>query len=447
MGYMKILVSFLAFLSSAFLLWLQYKPETSEKRDNALNQFMKTVPTLPRYMEAGYSPLGRSPVVDTLLGDPLYMPTYAEIVSALIKKNTEKYDLFSLSTALLTAGGIPNTVINSSFPLPEKVPEKFSEAFTQPIADKIYSYWLAFLQIHEEVENELKVLSPEDKKWIKENYNRFFFGKEDGDNYEFFTSDNPYPFQFYNLASRINLNKLADAARKLSVITDDFYQFRNDFSEMHLKENFVWEEKGLKLIISQKNHTSHEENSDFFIDLGGSNTIKTNAGGTEGTRSLALHIDLKGNNTYKGENFVQGSGFLGVGLLVNFGGSNTYNANYYSQGCGLFGVGFLVNLEGNNHFNLNFGGQSFALFGSSLLWNKKGNNAYLAKQGMAQAATSTLGVAFLIDNGGHNSYTSGVSGKQGTSREGGIGQGGSTGVRGDPWLNNPSFYGGLSFCI
>lgn len=302
------------------------------------------------------------------------------------------------------------------------------------------------MRIHKEVEKVLEVLSKEEKSWLRENYNGFFFGTQDSEvDYDFFTSDNPYPLEFYELASRIDLAKLADCARKLSLISDDFYQSREEFSKVLLKEDFIWEEDHLKFIVSQKSHVEHQEKADFFIDLGGNNSIRSNAGGTEGHRSLALHIDLKGNNSYSGQNFVQGSGFLGVGLLVSCAGNNSYHADSYSQGCGFFGVGYLVNLEGSNHFDLNFGGQSFALFGSSILWNKEGKNEYLAHQGMAQAASSTQGVAFLVDNQGENIYTSGISGKGPTSRYGGIGQGGSSGIRADPWLNNASFYGGLSF--
>ena len=54
-------------------------------------------------------------------------------------------------------------------------------------------------------------LSHEEKAWIKENYNRFFFGKQDSDaNYYFFTTDSPYPLKFFELASRIDLAKFAD---------------------------------------------------------------------------------------------------------------------------------------------------------------------------------------------------------------------------------------------
>lgn len=439
---MKLPLSSLVLFSSLFLVMFQFtlhNQPVENPRDTAdmVNHFLQKIPSLPRYAEGGYSPLGRSPVVDVLLADPLYMPTYAEIVVELIKNNNLNPSLFSLSSSLLTAGGIPSRPIKESLNFPDDVPHPFLDVFPESSAKKLHGYWHSFISIHEEVENTLNVLSDEEKTWVKENYNGFFFGKQESDSgLDFFTTDNPYPLKFFELASRVNLAKLSDSARRLSLIFDDFNQSREEFSSLMLKEDFIWEEKGLKFSISQKSHAEHEENADFFIDLGGFNTIRNNAGGTEGSHLLALHIDLKGHNTYYGRNFVQGSGFLGVGMLASCSGNNTYQAEFYSQGCGFFGAGFLVNLEGNNRFVLNFGGQSFALFGSSLLWNKEGKNEYLASKGMAQAASSTLGVAFLIDNQGGNSYI---------VREGGIGQGGSSGVRAYPWLNNPSFYGGLSF--
>lgn len=447
----RLLFVFALFLFSFLLLQFSSynKPiEAPIQVMQEVDSFIQNIPSLPRYMEDGYSPLGRSPVVDALLADPLFMPRYAEIVTDSIKNHTKDNELFSLASSLFTASGVPTGQLSKEEILKfhMAVPEPFLKAFPLSIAKKIYGYWLAFMQIHQEVEAVLSVLSTEEKNWIKENYNTFFFGKQDKDgDYNFFTTDSPYPLQFFELASRIDLAQLADCARKICFITDHFYQSREEFSAILLDEDFIWKENDLTFIISQKNQVLHQESSDFFIDLGGHNTIYNNAGGTQGLRSLALHIDLKGNNTYYGHNFVQGSGFLGIGMLVSCCGNNTYHADSYSQGCGFFGMGIMVNLEGNNSFVLNFAGQSFALFGSSILWNKEGKNQYLANQGMGQAASSTLGIAFLIDNQGYNSYSSGVSGKGGMTRYGGIGQGGSSGVRSDPWLNNPSFYGGLSF--
>lgn len=422
--------------------------KTTTDPSSMIDQFIQKAPSLPRYAEGGYSPLGRSPVVDTLLVDPFYMPIYAETVAKLIKSHSKENQLFSLSSSLFRAAGIPIADLAQAEvlqPVDDEIPEQFLTSFPPTIAKKLYSYWLTFMQIHQEVEKILGVLSEEEKAWIRDNYNGFFFGKQESEiDYDFFTSDNPYPLHFFDLASRIDLAKLADCARKLSVISDDFYQSRQAFTRLLLNDDFIWEEGELKLMVSQKTHGEHEESADFFIDLGGHNSFHNNAGGTEGTRSLALHLDLKGHNHYYGKNFVQGSGFLGVGSFVSCAGSNVYHAESYSQGAGFFGVGLLVNFEDNNRFFLDFGGQSFALFGSSILWNKQGNSRYTAKQGMAQAASSTLGVAFLIDNQGNNVYRAGTpENKEMLYR--GIGQGGSSGIRGDPWLNNPSFYGGLSF--
>lgn len=449
---MKTFTAIFVLFSASILMFSQFlffnkSVETPKEVIKIVDTFFQSMPSLPRYMEAGYSPLGRSPVVDVLLADPLYMPKYAEVVAEEIKNNSSQNNLFLLGTSLLTAAGVPLEQLTKKeiLKFSPNLPDRFLEAFPPSMAKKLHGYWLSFMEIQQEVETILRVLSNEEKVWIRENYNRFFFGKQDSDaDYDFFTTDNPYPLKFFELASRIDLAKLADCARKLSIITDDFYQDREEFIKIYLEEDFIWEENHLKFIISKKSYSTHKENADFFIDLGGYNTIYTNAGGTEGMRFLALHIDLQGNNIYYGKSFVQGSGFLGLGLLVNCSGNNIYHADSYSQGCGFFGVGFLVNLEGNNHFTLNFGGQAFGLFGSSILWNKKGQNEYLANQGMAQAASSTLGIAFLVDNQGSNSYIAGMSGKGGT-RYGGIGQGGSSGVRGNPWLNNASFYGGLSF--
>lgn len=428
------------------LLYSEETMSTFQEVSKDISTLLQEIPSLPRYMEAGYSPMGHSPVVDALLGDPLYMPPYAITVAALIKTKTQQNKLFELVTALQIAGGIPSYNLSQEIPIPLKpVPDKFMQTFSASTGTKLHRYWSFFVQISQEVTQILSVLSGDEKEWIKQNYNLFFFEKQSADaDYDFFTSESPYPLKFFELASRLDLSQLTDCARKLCLIVDAIYQLREEWIHITLTEDFIWEEHGLKLIVSTKHHTTLEEDADFFIDLGGYNLIHNNAGGTKGARSAALHIDFNGHNAYHADNFVQGCGFLGVGILASFSGQNTFQADSYSQGCGFFGTGLLINLEGNNQFNLNFGGQSFALFGFSLLWDKMGHNNYLAKQGMAQSASSTLGVAFLIDNQGHNTYTAGEQGK-GISRYGGIGQGGSSGVRYYPWLSNPSFYGGFSF--
>lgn len=433
-----ITLSFCSYVSATTLQTTQIIPKE-------VDLFINSQASLPKYVETGYSPLGRSPVVDAVLGDPFYFPIYARTVSEKLKAVSQNSSAYELVTTAFVAGGIPISLSQQCFiTTSEPVPEKFLQYFGIDNGQKIFSYWRFFQAIYGEAESALACLSNEEKLWIKNNYNAFFFGKQEASEYDFLTTDSKMPLKFFELASRVNLVKLADCARKLTMIADDLYKHAAEFACLMLDQDFIWEEQGLKLIVSGKNHFSHKENADFFIDLGGHNTFYNNAGGTEGSRAAALHIDLLGENTYIGKNFVQGCGFLGAGVLVSFSGKNSYKSDAYSQGCGFFGTGLLINFGGDNHFEINFGGQSFALFGSSVLWNGNSGNVYIAHEGMAQAASSTLGVAFLVDSKGNDSYACGIMGKGGT-RAGGIGQGGSIGVRAGKWAGHPSFYGGVSF--
>lgn len=267
--------SILALFSASILMVSQFlffnkSVETPKEVIKMIDEFFQSMPSLPRYMEAGYSPLGRSPVVDVLLADPLYMPKYAEVVADEIKNHSPQNNLFSLATSLLTAGGVPLEQLTKIEILKFRanMPDRFLEEFPPSIAKTLHGYWLSFMEIQQEVETILRVFSNEEKDWIKENYNRFFFGKQDSDaDYDFFTTDSPYPLKFFELASRINLAKLADCARKLSIITDDFYQHKEEFTKIYLEEDFIWEENNLKFIISKKSHATHKENADFLLTL------------------------------------------------------------------------------------------------------------------------------------------------------------------------------------
>lgn len=421
-----------------------FTPDASVKSalPSAFNRLIHEQPSLPRYVEAGYSPLGRVPAVDAVLNDPFYLPTYANLVSEKIKSIS---DLQDMARTVFRAGGIPIEELVSNRAPVKSAPKQFETAFGPALGTQIYAYWRMFVDHYRVAEMVLEVLTEEEKNWLRTNYDAFFFGKQEkGDQYDFFTTESEMPLKFFQLASKIDLAKLADCANSLAGLVDLIYENSADLALVNLKENFIWEEHGLKLLITSKDHVLVSEEADFFIDLGGNNTIQNNAGGTGGTRAAALHVDLFGENTYVAEKFSQGCGFLGVGILASFGGNNIYKADLYSQGCGFFGVGILANYGGHNRFEINFGGQSCALFGSSLLWNKQGHNSYQAHEGMAQAASSTLGVAFLVDHEGNDNYVSGQLGRGG-SRYGGIGQGGATGVRFYPWIGHASFYGGLAF--
>ncbi len=424
-------------------------PTQAVKAFEVVEQLVEEQHVLPRYVEAYYSPLGRSPVVDAVLGDPFYLPVYAQIVSEKIKATAPSNSLYQMTTACFMAGGMPLATELKFTPSlsSHALPESFLQAFGAQLGGQIYALWQAFIQISQEAKTVLAVLTPAEKEWLRQNYRAFFFGSQESETFDFMTTDSVMPLKFFTLAARVDLIKLADCARKLALIVDEVYQRRAAFSALQLPQDFIWEEQGLKCLITGRHHTTYAESADFFLALGGDNTFTNNAGGTEGTRPAALHISVGGHNQYRGKNFVQGSGFLGVGVLADFGGNSTFQAESYAQGAGFFGVGLLMNLGKNNRYAIDFFGQSCATFGASLMWNKAGHNRYSASESMAQAASSTLGIAFLVDDHGHNIYQAGSASNTGKAdiHFCGIGQGGSTGVRYDPWNAHPSLYGGVSF--
>lgn len=407
-----------------------------------VNYFIQNQPSLPRAAEAGYSLLGRAPVVDAVLGDPFYFPTYARLVSERIKHFSED-NLSDLYEVVLKAGGIPYSPI-AIIQENEDVPKEFMEAFGSNIGEKLYFWWTLFIETYKKSEKILSSLNQDEKKWIRDNAEAFFFGEEGKEKYDFFTTNSPMPLKFFELGSRIDLTELSNLTKNLCWIVDQVFENRDELSFISLQDDFEWNEKGVSLIISEKNHSRHDKSADFYLSIGNNNTIANNAGGTEGFRAASLFIDMGGHNTFMGKSYVQGSGVLGIGVLASFKGNNTYKAQTYSQGAGFFGSGILINLEGNNNFKIDFFGQSAAAFGASLLWNKGGKSQFIAHDGMAQAASSTLGVAFLVDNHGNDIFIAGESDKAGL-RSSGIAQGASIGVRADPWIGNPSFYGGVSF--
>lgn len=305
-----------------------------------VTQFIKEQPSLPRYVEAGYSPLGRSPVVDAVLADPFYLPVYAEETFQELKKQKT---LYGISTASFKAGGIPLTEMKLAFEdHSETIPKRFTEAFGNEMGKDLYYLWLAFLQVHNETKELLSVFTNEEKQWILDNRELFFFGSKDSLEYQFLTSDSPVPFQFFRLASRLDLAKLADNALKMALIVDRIHSIKHSLSSIHLTEDFVWEQQGLKFLISAKTESIFTEEADFILALKGRNTFYNNAGGTQGVNPAALHISLEGDNTFIGDYFVQGTGVLGVGVLACFDGHNTFKSKGYSQGAAFFGSSLLI---------------------------------------------------------------------------------------------------------
>ena len=394
---------------------------------------------LPRYHERYYHPLGRNPVTDVLLGDPLYAPTYGRQVSQALRKAANEQKLAALMAAALRGGGVPIGAPPkaAALPIPEII-DQLGEEASQPVLQA----WGCFLTARKMVIEALAPLTPDERQWLGEHPDAYFFGEESAKEMAFLTHDTTTHLKIFRLAAKVDLVKLAEADLLLATAVDHLRAGQESLSGF--SGRLVYEQDGLTLLVAGNSDDQHLIDVDFLIDTGGNDRYRNNAGGTRGQRPATLLVDLSGDDRYEGGFATQGAGFVGVGGLADLAGDDVYRADEdFAQGIGYFGSGFICDHAGDDVYRGGFFTQSAAMFGFSLLWDQSGDDTYRAA-GYAQAATTTLGVAFLVESQGNDDFR--ISGESIKADLGmGIGQGAGVGTRHYPWIAKPAFYGGLGF--
>ncbi|MCC6149821.1 MAG: peptidylprolyl isomerase [Planctomycetes bacterium] len=154
------------------------------------------------------------------------------------------------------------------------------------------------------------------------------------------------------------------------------------------------------------------EGDDFIaiIDLGGNDIYKGRVAsgiGLPGKAPLSFVLDLAGDDRYMGEDFTQGFGFNGVGILWDLGaGNDYYKSRFCSQACGLLGYGELYDDGGDDQYFTDSGSQGAACFGYGHLIDAGGHDTYRGAR-YVQACALVGGVAVLTDGGGNDLYYAG----------------------------------------
>ncbi len=184
---------------------------------------------------------------------------------------------------------------------------------------------------------------------------------------------------------------------------------------------------------SNDTFTASGEAPAFLLDTGGDDTyVGAVASGTR-ERPVSILVDLGGRDTYSyrevrvtsdvlGKRLPsdgtgraddgrtlsrigrQGSGVLGVGLLVDLGSdADTYRSLIASQGAGSHGVGVLFDAGGSDRYEAEGFSQGAAAWGVGLLLDEAGNDEYrLYNSG--QGFGFTRGVGAIVDAAGDDIY-------------------------------------------
>jgi len=253
--------------------------------------------------------------------------------------------------------------------------------------------------------------------------------------------------ELINLIQKIDFRNLLKSALIMSIAADEAATILSnaDFSQLKSQPEILFEKETAlgRIVVGNIGNNVYSKDCTILIDLGGDDLYLNNAGGTPGDVLMAIAIDVSGNDTYQGQDYCQGCGFGGVGILMDLKGNDTYIARNFSQASALGGFGMLYDASGDDTYTADFGAQSSAIFGYSILSDRAGNDSYKCSM-LGQAGASTMGVAILVEGGGNDTYQGG--GKYpfyGTNDSSAV-QGAAIGMRPWPAQGRFTLYGGIA---
>lgn len=135
-----------------------------------------------------------------------------------------------------------------------------------------------------------------------------------------------------------------------------------------------------KIRIAGVGRQRHTDDCAVLFDLGGDDVYANNQGASvPGTLPSAVVVDYEGNDAYETlRPHAQGSGQLGVGILVDLDGDDSYIGQRFVQGTGFLGVGMLIDERGDDLYRCSEMSQGVGHWGFGVLADGAGSDRYEA---------------------------------------------------------------------
>ena len=416
---------------------------------------------LPRGWEDGYRYCCRAPLIDYVSTRPLFMKQWAEGVSKGLSYEHRRFGILAAGCGRSElcwpwyvgegVGWSPNEP--DSAPLPGVKETLVSRGFTPRYALEVARLCGAMAKAWTATRAAQAALSPSDREFLARNPG--YYLAPDGKRMPELTGDRTQQDSFIRLARRVDLNDIFDAAEVVGRAVSHYYAKtggweQTDVFRDHSRPGTTsFEAPFGTVIIAGSGNDNHEQNAALLIDLGGDDVYRNSAGGCGRSGGVAVCIDLSGNDRYEvpDSSYVQGFGFLGVGILADLDGNDVYNAKHFSQGVGILGLGALWDRAGNDTFSAHAFCQGAGAFGFGTLLDYDGSDVYDCAT-MGQGSATTLGMGILSDLEGDDKYRLAVD----TTKDvlGGIpgcGQGGALSFRAYPWDKALTPYGGVGLLV
>lgn len=217
-----------------------------------------------------------------------------------------------------------------------------------------------------------------------------------------------------SLAAKVNFAPLIHGTRSLLRIADLQYikglktDLKQSGKDLSVPEVISEATRFGRIVIGGTGNNVYDDLDEkevaVLIDLGGNDFYANKVGAPTKNIHASIAVDLEGDDAYESNtNFAQGSGFLGIGILVDHSGDDKYIAYHGAQGASFLGVGLLMDDSGNDTYRAQTQSQGCGFFGFGALIDLSGNDRYdtqLLSQGVGIAG----GIGMLIDQRGNDSY-------------------------------------------
>ncbi|MGE0859221.1 MAG: PDZ domain-containing protein [Gammaproteobacteria bacterium] len=137
------------------------------------------------------------------------------------------------------------------------------------------------------------------------------------------------------------------------------------------------------------------------IDLDGDDVYAWDDGAAA---SLALVIDLAGNDHYRARRGGPGGAWLGVALTFDAAGDDDYQSGLGGCGAGLYGVGLLLDGAGRDRYRCDAWSLGAGLYGVGLALDRGRDADVHRSELLSQGVGGPAGLGVLVDQGGSDLY-------------------------------------------
>ncbi len=408
----------------------------------------------PKWYEVPYSTIGRMPLIDTGLRQPLDLPEIAVWADERIQEAGG--ELLALFNAAYGISEETNEIPDFSVAFEEEFPELATielemkgAGLPEELTGIMSELLKAMMHTSALRDAAFSGLSLDERKRTAELLPGYFVRQtEHGESIRGYTDDTEECFELIKLLAKVNFEELTVAGKVTAEAEDESRRkleefLINDLSEFD--EDFVFEMDTRlgRIVVGGTGDNTYVHDYALILDLGGDDRYLNHTAATSlNGYGVAVHIDLGGNDTYRSDGFAQGCAVAGVSLFMDLSGDDVYISGHYSQGAALCGTSLFYEGGGDDTYIGDLGVQCFAIFGYSIFSERNGRDSYRCAS-MGQGCASTLGTAVMAESDGDDMYRAG--GKYGfySNYDASCSQGAASGMRPWPPSGKVTVYGGI----